>query len=217
MATSPLDVRSALILVDIQQAFQHPTFWGSSRSTPQFEDNIPRLLSAFRKAAARKDGNADADVLIVHIKHTSLSPGSILNPSNPNSEKGHDFMTIAQPLEGEMIIEKHVNSAFIGTDLENILRKLKVQRLFICGLTTDHCVSTTTRMAANLGWRNAPQTPGHVEGGNVLLIEDACATHNRDDLDAESMHKAGLASLRNEFADIIRTDHAIAMISGGLS
>ena len=214
MTRSPLGVRSALILVDIQQAFQHPTFWGTSRSTPQFEDNIPRLLSAFRKAAAQQGDEVESDVSIIHIRHASLSSGSILNPNNG---KGHEFMAIAQPLEGEMIIQKHVNSAFIGTDLENILRKLKVQRLFLCGLTTDHCVSTTTRMAANLGWRNEPETPGHVEGGNVLLIEDACATHNRDDLDAESMHKAGLASLRNEFAEIIKTDQAIAMISGGLN
>ena len=46
---------------------------------------------------------------------------------------------------------KGVNSAFIGTQLEEILKESEVRTLVIAGLTTDHCVSTTTRMAANLG------------------------------------------------------------------
>ena len=114
-------------------------------------------------------------------------------------------MDFAEPLPGETVLSKHVNSCFIGTGLEEILRQHSIRQLVICGLTTDHCVSTTTRMAANLGWRNSAGAPGHVEGGNVIVVEDACATHNRCSFSAETMHAVALASLKDEFAEVLTT------------
>ena len=64
-----------------------------------------------------------------------------------------DFLDFARPQEerGEVVIHKGVNSAFIGTDLERVIKGRDIRTLLVAGLTTDHCVSTTTRMAANLG------------------------------------------------------------------
>lgn len=58
-----------------------------------------------------------------------------------------------KPQDGEPLLQKHVNCAFIGTDLEQRLRAHGYDTLVIVGLTTPHCVSTTTRMAGNLGFR----------------------------------------------------------------
>jgi nicotinamidase-related amidase len=96
-----------------------------------------------------------------------------------------------------VIIPKQVNSAFIGTDLEQQLRKNGVETLVIAGLTTAHCVSTTTRMAGNLGFR-------------VLLVADACATHAQTGPDGktygpETVHALALASLHKEFAEVTET------------
>jgi len=109
---------------------------------------------------------------------------------------GHAFKPQALPLEGETIVPKDVNSAFIGTDLETRLRAAGIATVVLCGLTTDHCVSTTARMAGNLGF-------------HTFLVEDACATHERMGPDGEyfsaaQMHATALASLHGEFACVTR-------------
>lgn len=176
---------STLILIDVQQAFDDPV-WGE-RNNPEAEANIARLLAAWRAAA----------LPLIHVRHDSVQPGSVLSPDAP----GHAFKPEALPLHGETVIHKTVNSAFIGTTLEQRLRAAGATTLVIAGITTDHCVSTTTRMAGNLGFK-------------VLLVGDACATFERrgvkgEHYSAEQMHNTALASLHGEFATVISTDEAI--------
>lgn len=166
------------MLIDVQKGFAEPV-WGS-RNNPQAEQNIARLLRAWR----------DNGYPVIHIKHNSTSPGSPLYPGKP----GNDFMDAVAPREGEARFTKSANSAFIGTALEQWLHDQGISRLVIAGLTTDHCVSTTTRMAGNLGF-------------NVVLVSDATATFDRTGPDgehftADQMHRAELASLHGEFCTV---------------
>ena len=101
------------------------------------------------------------------------------------------------PQEGEPIIKKNVNSAFIGTDLQQQLDSSGIRNVVIVGLTTDHCVSTTARMAANYGFV-------------TYVVYDATATFNKKGFkgevySAELIHNTALASLSGEFAKIIKT------------
>lgn len=125
----------ALIIIDVQKGFDDPR-WGN-RNNPQVEANISLLLDSWRRK----------NQPVVHIQHCSTEPDSPLRPDQP----GNAFKPEALPLAGETRFKKTVNSAFIGTGLETYLRESKINDLVIVGLTTDHCVSTTTRMAGNLG------------------------------------------------------------------
>jgi len=176
--------RPALILIDIQKAFDNIEYWGGERNNPKAEDNAGELLQLWR----------NNNLPIFHIKHCSSIKTSLLNETND----GNEFKDIVKPIDGEPIIKKRVNSAFIGTDLKERLDNEKISKLIIIGLTTDHCVSTTTRMAANFGY-------------DTFLVSDATATFKKKGVDgqnysAELIHQTALASLNEEFATIITTD-----------
>ena len=177
----------ALLLIDVQKAFDDPS-WGP-RNNPGAEAAIARLLAAFRAKG----------LPVVHVKHDSVSPGSTLRPG----QAGNDIKPEASPLPGEPLFQKSVNSAFIGTGLEAHLRERGITALIIAGITTNHCVSTSTRMAGNLGF-------------DTTLVSDACATFDFHDdegvIPAETMHRIGLAEMRGEFAAIHTTDEVIASL-----
>jgi nicotinamidase-related amidase len=110
------------------------------------------------------------------------------------SNAGFDFHDSVLPLYHEPIITKQVNSAFIGTNLKEQLELLHINTLVIVGMTTNHCISTTTRMAGNYGFE-------------TYLISDATATFDRvgifgEKYDAETIHMTALANLKDEFATI---------------
>lgn len=174
----------ALVLIDIQKGFNDVSYWGGDRNNINAEQKAGELLEIWR---AKK-------LPIFHIQHCSSNPNSILNETNP----GNEFQDVVKPIEGETIIKKNVNSAFIGTNLKELLDDAKITNLVIVGLTTDHCVSTTTRMAGNFGY-------------STYLVADATATFNKkgingEDFSAETIHQTALASLNEEFAQVVTSD-----------
>jgi nicotinamidase-related amidase len=181
--------KTALLVIDVQKGLDHPS-WGK-RNNPNAEANIALLLSEWRKHGRP----------IVHVRHCSVEPNSPLRPELP----GNEFKAEAQPLPEEKQLSKSVNSAFIGTELEQYLREQDISSLVIVGLTTDHCVSTSTRMAANLGF-------------DVTLIADATATFDRQGHDgvfysADQIHNINLASLNGEFCTVRSTQAVLKEIA----
>ena len=126
-----------------------------------------------------------------HVRHDSRFPNSLLRRGKP----GNEIKDEVKPAAGEPVISKNVNSAFIGTDLEERLRRAEISEVVITGITTDHCVSTTARMAGNLGFR-------------TIVVSDATAAHDRvgihgERYNARLMHETSLASLSGEFAEVV--------------
>ncbi|KAI9762643.1 MAG: hypothetical protein M4579_000261 [Chaenotheca gracillima] len=194
---------TALVVIDVQKAFDHPTHWGNARSNPKFEENLTSLLYAFRTA---QDVTGKSPLLI-HVYHNSEDSSSPLH----HTSAGHEFMDYAAPLSSEPTIGKSVNSSFIGTDLEKILRENGIRQLYLAGLSTDHCVSTTTRMAANLHVTDHVDDRGIKQRGHVILIEDATAAWEKGGFDAEIVHRVNVESLK-EFADIAQTRDVLASL-----
>lgn len=173
----------ALVLIDLQKGWEDTEFWGGNRNNPQAEDVAKNLLKAWRKM----------NFPIFHVIHASKEADSRLHPDHP----GYAMIDGIDPRENEPVIVKNVNSAFIGTDLKERLDAAGLQTLVIAGLTTNHCVSTTTRMAGNFGYR-------------VYLIEDGTATFDRKGpdgkhYDAQLVHETALASLHGEFATVVNS------------
>ncbi len=181
----------ALLLVDIQQGFDEVDYWGGRRNNPDAEENAGHLLEAWRKTG----------LPLYHVKHNSIHPASPLVREKP----GNAFHEAVQPLPEEKVIEKRVNSAFIGTNFEALLRAAGINTLLIAGMTTDHCISTTVRMAGNLEFK-------------TFLVADACATFDKKGLkgehfSADLIHETALASLQGEFAEVIDMEKAMALIA----
>jgi len=173
--------RPALLLIDIQKGFYDIDYWGGHRNNPDAETKAGELLAFWRKK----------EWPVFHVKHNSTNPQSRLAKGKP----GNEIQDVVKPIAGEVVVEKSVNSAFIGTDLQSKLEERGIRSLVIAGLTTDHCVSTTTRMAGNLGFE-------------TFLVADACATFdkvgvNGEKFKAELIHDTALASLHEEFAQVV--------------
>jgi len=178
-----------LLVLDVQQGFDAPT-WGR-RNNPEMEERVVELLGAWRWSNRR----------VIHLKHMSTDPTSPLRPDQP----GNEFKVEAAPEPGERVIEKRVHSGFIGTTLEEELRAAGHATLVIVGLTTNHCVSTTARMAGNLGF-------------DTWVVSDATATFDRLGADglrypAELVHAMALSDLHREFATIVDTASVLSVVA----
>lgn len=174
---------TALIIIDVQVGLDDPQL--GERNNPDAERNMARLLGHWR-ATGRP---------IFFVQHVSTESQSPLRPELP----GHAIKAIVAPRDDdEPIIRKSVNNAFVGTDLEERLRRAHVDGVVCVGLTTGHCVSTTVRMASDLGFK-------------TCVVQDATACHDQHGYDGvyyppEVIHRGALLSLQDEFAEVVTTD-----------
>jgi len=175
--------RPALLLIDIQKGLDELDYYGGRRNNPGAEKNAAALLAIWRQLG----------LPIVHVKHNSLHKASPLFEGKP----GNAIKEEVRPLPGERLIGKQAGSAFIKTELQEHLEENGIHTLVVAGLTTDHCVSATVRMAGDLGYK-------------TFLVSDATATFDRLGSDgvkipAEVIQAGELASLHGEFAVVADT------------
>ncbi len=180
----------ALLLIDIQRGLDDEAYFGGNRNNRNAENQCALVLAEWRTL----------NLPVFHIRHSSQKVESPLYHTKP----GFEIKKIVEPRIGEPIITKNVNSAFIGTDLQEQLHKKGISKLIIVGLTTNHCVSTSARMAGNLGFK-------------TIILSDATATFDRIGINGEKyssdlIHLTTLASLRDEFAEVMTTDQLLKLI-----
>ncbi len=178
-----IDNNTALLIVDFQKGFNDENYWGGNRNNKNAEKKSAQILAKWRTLK----------LPVFHIVHCSQNPTSKLHESHP----GFEIKDEVKPLANEPIIKKNVNSAFIGTNLKERLDNQKIKKLVVIGLTTNHCISTTVRMAGNYGY-------------DTILISDATATFDRIGIDGEKftseiIHQTTLANLNNEFVTVVNT------------
>ena len=185
---------TALLVIDAQKGVNLHSHWGGScghRNNPQAEARIADLLRAFRGAGRG----------VYFTFHDSREANS---PLKLSLESGKPIPGL-EPIAGERVIVKDVNSGFVGTELELLLRRDGISRLVVAGFFTNMCVETTVRCAGNLGY-------------DTYLAHDACAAGNRTGpgataFDAEQVHAMSVANMHGEFCTAIDTVDAIGLLS----
>jgi nicotinamidase-related amidase len=166
----------ALIVVDVQESFrQRPAQWATTNN-PKIAEPVNRLV-----ALARSRGD-----LVVWVLHTEPGTGTVFDPAN-----GHValFAELDQPLDGEPILYKTSHNAFTTTNLQQLLTERGVRELVLCGIRTEQCVETTTRVGSDLGY-------------SAIFVTEATATDPIGELSAEAITERTEAVLRDRFARI---------------
>jgi nicotinamidase-related amidase len=185
---SDLDT-AALLVIDVQRAFDDAAEWGR-RNNPDCERNVAALVAEWQ-AAGRP---------IVLVRHDSDEPGSSLAPG----ADGNAFKPLLDGVEGDLLVAKRVNSAFYGDpDLHAWLQERGIGTLVLCGIQTNHCVETTARMGGNLGY-------------DVRFVLDATHTFDRTGpdgttLSADELARATATSLHGEFATVVSTRDVVGV------
>ena len=183
--------KPALIIIDVQKAFLEKDYPGIKRNNTNAELVCGNILNKWR----------ENDLNVIHVRHSSTNPESKLHKSKP----GFEFNDYVKPKNNEIVLTKNVNSAFIGTGLDEILKNLNINTLVIVGMTTNHCISSSVRMAGNLGYE-------------TFLISDSTACYNTKGLDGkeiecEVIYEASIASLSVEFAEIISSRELFELLN----
>ena len=180
--TPQLPRDAVLLVVDVQKGMDVYAE-RYNRNNPDLERNIARLQTAWRNTGRP----------IIHVQHLSKETQSPLRPGQP----GVEIKDEVRPLPGEPVVQKSVSSAFIGTTLESDLRRRGLTTLVVVGMQTNMCVSTTARMAGNLGF-------------TTYVVSDATATFdnigpNGKRYASELVHDVALADLNGEFSTVVDT------------
>jgi nicotinamidase-related amidase len=181
---------TTLILVDVQKAFLEKDYPGINRNNHDAEFICGNILSKWR----------ELKLPIIHVRHSSTNLDSKLHKSKP----GFEFNDHVKPLDNEVVLTKKVNSAFIGTKLENILNNMNIKTLVFVGMTTNHCISSTVRMSGNLGFE-------------TYLISDSTACYDTMGMDGKMIdcnviYENSLANLSKEFATIINSNKLFSLL-----
>jgi nicotinamidase-related amidase len=148
--SQPEGMNRALLVIDVQESFRaRPLSWATI-SDPEIADKAGRLVRLARRAGD----------LVVWVLHCEPGSGTVFDP-----DLGHVRpIDGLEPAEGEPLLHKTSHNAFTTTNLQQILTARGVREVTVCGIRTEQCVETTTRLASDLGYQ-------------VTFVTDATATN----------------------------------------
>lgn len=207
MTERPVDfAKAALVIVDMQYAtgardgalgrrLQAENSKAGDYRFDRIENlvlpNTKRLLDAFRQHAGRVIfltlGSARSDLADAppHMK------GFFKGLDNYEGSREHEIIEALQPQPDEPVLNKTTIGAFASTGIDHLLRSLGREQLYMVGVSTNMCVDTTAREAADRGYL-------------VTLVEDACGSARKD------LHDATITNFGRLFGRVASTDSVIS-------
>ena len=169
---------SALIMVDCQNTYRQGVM------------QLTNVEPAVKEAQKLLHMARDLNIPILHIQHDA----GMGSPYDVTAEIGQISDEVA-PQNNEPLITKNYPNSFIATPLEAQLKALNIENVVIAGFMTHVCINSTARGAFNLGFK-------------PTVVASACATRslvgaNGKTIDAQTMHEAALAAIRDLFAVVV--------------
>jgi biuret amidohydrolase len=158
---------AALVIIDMQRDFMEPGGFGAALGNDvsllrRAIAPTQRLLAVARAAGlsvihTREGHRPDLADLPPSKKARGRLAAGIGDPGPMGrilvrGEAGHDIIPELYPAAGEPVVDKPGKGAFYATDLDAILKSRGIAQLFVCGVTTEVCVSTTVREANDRGF-----------------------------------------------------------------
>ncbi len=204
VTTSIEQHKTALLVIDVQYLDAAPGYgvFAEAGSTVPAEaqeyyfkrldhivlPNISRLQRHFR----------DRDMEVIHTRIQSMTRDGrersrghkTLGIHAPPGSKEAEFLPEVAPKGDELIINKTASGVFNATNIEYLLRNMGITGLFVVGVYTNECVSTTVRDACDRGFY-------------TTLINDCCATVTPE------LHNATISTLKDRYCRVLSTDEAI--------
>jgi nicotinamidase-related amidase len=176
-----LTKNTVLVIINAQQGLLDATQQG--RNNSEAEKNIESLLKQWRSKK----------MPIIHVKHVSDSPNSFFY----RQSSGCNFLTCAEPLQSEKVVEKTRSSGFTETTLESLLKTIDADHIILAGFTANECIDATAKDSSALGF-------------STYVVGDATAMFDMKSTDgkllkAERIHKLTLANIEAFYAKIIST------------
>lgn len=178
-----------LVILDVQDAIDRPNWDG--KSNPGYLAVIQRLLDHWRSNGWP----------VLHVKHDEQTPTSSYYVHGPWNGIKKDVA----PIKGETVVIKQENCAFIGTELDAILKGMQVKRLVLTGVVIHNSMDATVRAGKALGY-------------SIILPSDATTavpvvgTQGKF-WDATTVHELTLAILGDEYADVMASDEVVALLT----
>lgn len=179
---------TALLVIDMQEEMAARTRAGRDRANPDAEAHIAALLTLFRARG----------LPVVHVHHHE--PGTPFAIGAPGAAP----MNCARPMPGEKVFHKSTSSALSGTGLDAWLRSRGIGRIVLVGAVAAFCVTSTTRMASDLGFQV-------ILPGDALVGFDIAA-HDGGRIDAATLLRITLSLLGADFAQLITADGVAALL-----
>jgi nicotinamidase-related amidase len=200
--------RSALLLIDMQYLDADPNY-GQGLEAQQkgvFEEqygfyfaSLPAVIQNQQRllASARAAG-----VQVVHTRIGALTqdgrdvsrPHKTLRVLAEPGSREIEFLDELAPMPNEPVLTKGASGAFNSTAIDQVLRNLGVDTLFVAGVVTNYCVETTVRDASDRGF-------------DVLLIGDACASYSED------LHETSLEILDGAYCSVTTTEAVSSVLA----
>ncbi len=197
--------RAALLIIDMQNATgsrdgplgQRLRAEGSSLGDYRF-DRIERLVTPNALRLRERFRALGRPVLHVTIG-AALPDASDAPPhmrrlfaetGNHLGSPAHEIVDALKPQPGEHVLRKTTIGAFASTNIDSLLRALSAEQLWLCGVSTNMCVETTAREAADRGYL-------------VTLVEDACGTTHED------LHQVTMRNFQRLFGRVRSTAQSL--------
>jgi nicotinamidase-related amidase len=171
---------TAVLPIDIQNDFMLP-----DGAVARAGGDVSAMIELLPKAEEFIKRTREFGVKLVHIRIVDLPDGESDSPAWLRSKShmsnvqafavegtwGADFVEGCEPRTGELVVTKHRSSAFVGTNLDMVLKSNGVKTVVIIGEQTPGCVEATYRDAAYYDFYN-------------VLVEDCVAGRDRELHDA---------------------------------